>query len=179
VRSHEPSSATYGCDSKGDRYRCGPGPTDVRQLARIWGWKAHVIKTTGYCKYSPPAAELTSDDPAEMTLPFEPQQQRQIPFYVRNMSQTPWIIDLLAVPVDENGAYRDNGCIESDGPFVGSEIENEKDVLPGQVANFIVFVCADPGQTKAFHFRLASKWFSPKPFVFGPVWTVAVHFPAA
>jgi hypothetical protein len=138
-----------------------------------------VTKATGYCKYAPPAAELTADDPAEITLPADSQRQRQIPFYVRNMSQTPWIIDLLAVPVDSSGSYEDNGCLETDGPFVGSEIENAKNVLPGQVAKFIVFVCADPGQTKTFSFRMGSKWIGPKPFVFGPVWTVTVHFPAA
>jgi hypothetical protein len=49
------------------------------------------------------------------------------------MSHTPWIIDLLAVPVDSSGSYEDNGCLETDGPFVGSEIENAKNVLPGQV----------------------------------------------
>jgi hypothetical protein len=170
------AATTWACNSKGNRYRCGPGPRDVRQLARVWGWKPKITATTGYCRFNPPAAELTADDVPEMTLQSDGRSQHTIHFYVRNRSNSPWVDETLAVPTDANGRYLDTGCLQTDGGYVATEMTNRDPVKPGQVADFEVFVCGNPGQTKTFHFRLASKWFSPKPFVFDPMWTVRVHF---
>ena len=95
------------------------------------------------------------------------------------MSSSAWADELLAVPTDAEGRYKDPGCIQTDGAYVGSEIQNANFVRPGEIADFEVEVCGDPGATGTFHFRMASKWFSPKPLVFGPIWTVTVQFPTA
>jgi hypothetical protein len=171
------ASQTWGCRSRGARYRCGPGPGDVRQLARIWGWRAKITAHTGYCAFRPPDAELTPDDVPDLTLPLDFRTQRTLRFFVRNTSGERWFDELLAVATDADGRYLDTGCLDDDGPFVATEMVDSP-IQPGQVAAFDVYVCGQPGQTKTFHFRLASKWFRPRPFVFGPRWDVTVQFQA-
>ena len=172
------ASETWACKSRGDRYRCGPGPRDVRQLARAWRWKPKIDPRTGYCKFRAPAAELTTDDVPDMTFPPDFRSQRTVHFFVRNTSNAPWVDETLAVPTDAAGRYLDTGCVDTDGSYVATEMENDQPVKPGEVADFEVYVCGNAGETKTFHFRLASKWFGPKPLTFGPRWTVTAHFQA-
>jgi hypothetical protein len=172
------ASETWSCRSRADRYRCGPGAQDVRQLARIWRWRPKVDGRTGYCEFKPPAAELTADDVPEVTLPPDFRTQRTLHLFMRNTSNERWVDETLAVPTDAEGRYLDTGCVDTDGSYVATEMQNEDPVEPGEVADFEVYVCGNPGETRAFHFRLASKWFRPTPFVFGPRWTVTVHFRA-
>lgn len=171
-------SQTYDCKARGRRYRCGPGPGDIRRLAAVWNFKPKIARRTGYCNYRAPGAELSDRNLPELTLPTtpDPSNQRELAVYIRNTSEHTWGRDLLVVPVDEHGAYKDNGCIDGDGTFVGFQADNLP-VAPGEVAEFPAYVCGQPLSTHTFRFRMSVIWISPNPYVFGPTYTVTVHFP--
>jgi hypothetical protein len=162
-------------------YLCGPQAGDLKAMAAIWGGKRDLPGVR--CTWQAPEVELV-DDPAEVTAPPE----RLIKFSLINRSQHdldkypgPGRTDptVIAVTVDDSGKVID-GCISGDGPFVAWETDTDGPIPPGSTFVFSMDVCPNGGPNghgdRVFHFRLAAKRFD-KPYLFGPTYTVTVHFP--
>ena len=162
-------------------YLCGPQAGDLDAMAAIWGGKRNLPGVR--CTWKAPEVELVND-PAELTAPDD----RLVKFSLINRSageldsipgagqSNPTVI---AVTTDDNGNVID-GCITGDGPFVAWETDTDGPIPPGSTFVFSLDVCPVGGPNghgdRVFHFRLAAKRFS-KPYLFGPTWTVTVHFP--
>ncbi|MEA2493016.1 MAG: Matrixin [Thermoleophilaceae bacterium] len=175
VMTSEGSASVLDCGSSdADHFPCGPQATDVRALAKIWHFKPKFTAQNGLCKFVEPKVELTADNEneAQRSGPIPP-----LHMYVRNLGTRPLYNELVAVPVDEAGEYRANGCVEPDesGGWIGFETDNLKPAKKGQVLDFAIYdFCPKQDEAKTYRFRLSSKWFKG-PHVFGPIWTVTVR----